>query len=608
MLILGRCSGRFLLVLLTIWALAMVVPDLFRLAEPLGSFGLSVNNDGLVTDVQGPFSTPLDSPAWQAGLRSGDRLDLARMRCVPVNTLRCASGLAVLGGLQLVSYDRHGEFVIAAGAEKPVRHFEIVAAAVPATWTVLAVLALDQFAAIVVILAAAWLVWTRPGGMTWGFFLYVIWFNPGQSFEYYALVQRQPAALLAQNVLACIAHAAGFAGFLLFALRVPEDFNLPQWRKIERALPAVAVFLAVLLGLSYLNVFGYRTEMVTRIGLLCGLLIDGGALAILLRRRKELPPSEYQRLRWIIWGCLIGLPALILADIGQGTSLANGIWPDGPPPQQVWGLIRLINGVLCLLVFEAVRRPQVVSIAIPLRRVTILGLLLTIPTLFLHEEINHLGEAVRTSLAVPGWAWLAIAAILVFILSRLHEWAVHLTDRYFNRSVARAGRDLSTAILRAPDLKTIEDRLVRGACAALSMTSATLFRQDGSVFRRGDCAVGWEPHWARTLDTSDVLLQGARPKGAVDIDAEAAERNHLPEGPKRPVLAVPVANHFRCHAIALYGAHVSGNALNHDERAMLIKLADVAAVTMEQIDRKSLLRRVTQLERELAAATARSAS
>jgi hypothetical protein len=36
------------------------------------------------------------------------------------------------------------------------------------------VVALDQIAGILVVVAAAWLVWTRPGPMSWGFFLYVM--------------------------------------------------------------------------------------------------------------------------------------------------------------------------------------------------------------------------------------------------------------------------------------------------------------------------------------------------------------------------------------------------------------------------------------------------
>jgi hypothetical protein len=58
------------------------------------------------------------------------------------------------------------------------REVTIVAAEEPANFLVRAVQVLDQIAGILVVSAAAWLVWTRPGGMSRGFFLYVLWF-PG---------------------------------------------------------------------------------------------------------------------------------------------------------------------------------------------------------------------------------------------------------------------------------------------------------------------------------------------------------------------------------------------------------------------------------------------
>jgi hypothetical protein len=106
--------------------------------------------------------------------------------------------------------------------------------------------------------------------MTWGFFLYVIWFNPGQSYEYYALLQYSPIALLAQNLAGAIAQGAGYAGFLLFALRAPQDQSSPRWRPIEKSLPAVGILFAMLLALSNASVFGYPTETVTRAGILVG--------------------------------------------------------------------------------------------------------------------------------------------------------------------------------------------------------------------------------------------------------------------------------------------------------------------------------------------------
>ena len=123
----GRGIGRVLLVVLTLWALALVVPDLYRLGHPLGSFGFYANNDGVVTDVLAPFSSLGASPAFVAGLRPGDRLDLTQMRCVPFDAPRCASAMTALGGMRLERNDEHADLVIAASADNPAREITIVA-------------------------------------------------------------------------------------------------------------------------------------------------------------------------------------------------------------------------------------------------------------------------------------------------------------------------------------------------------------------------------------------------------------------------------------------------------------------------------------------------
>ena len=55
---------RILLIVLLAWALA----------TPLTSFGFYADNDGLIYDVIGPFDEREQSPAWNAGIRVGDRL------------------------------------------------------------------------------------------------------------------------------------------------------------------------------------------------------------------------------------------------------------------------------------------------------------------------------------------------------------------------------------------------------------------------------------------------------------------------------------------------------------------------------------------------------
>ena len=594
-----QIAGRVLLVALAFWALAMIVPDFYRLYQPLGSFGFYANNDGVITDIQGPFLNQTASPAFRAGLRVGDRLDLAQMRCIPIRTLRCASAMAALGGFRLVANQQRAELVMATAPGRPARELNIVAEQRPYNGWVLAVLLLDQIAAMLVILAAAWLVWTRPGIMTWGFFLYVIWFNPGQSAQYYALLQLySPIALLMQNIVGAIAQGIGSAGFIWFALRAPNDETTSRWRPVELILPFIAIVLAVLLTLSYANLLGYPTEAVTRVGVMSGIVVAACAFLILLARQEELPPQDYQRLRWVIWGCLIGLPALVFADAGTTTTLLNILWPGYSPPEQFWGLLYLVNGVLCLLVSEAVRRPYVVRVSIPLRRVTILGLLLSLPVLFLHETFDHLSEAVSKNVTLPAWAWLALAAAIIFLITKVHDSAAHYLDWLFNRSVAKAGERLGDAVLKAENYGEVEVQIVQGVRSALGLTSASIFREQDRTFRRTSADQSWD-NAARILDPRDPILERARGHRPYDVSDDAAARNDLPGGLMRPILAVPVGDRLRCLGLALYGPHATGNALSHDERSMLAELADKAASVFMKVSDEQLRSRITALETEL---------
>lgn len=588
-------AGRLLLVLLAAWGLAMVVPDGARLLWPLGSFGFAADNDGRVLDVRGPFARPADSPAWRASLRVGDRLDLAAMRCRPVATLRCATAQAALGGLRLVMVGRRGELIVRPAAGGPSRRIALFAEQRPFSWWVMAVTPLCLLAAVAVVLAAAWLVWTRPSAMSWGFFLYVVWFNPGSSDEYYSLLQQWPAALLAQSLVGAAAQGAGYAGFLLFALRAPRDLPSPGWSGLERAIPAIGAFLALLLVASFANLLGIPTEGVTRLGSLAGVGVALSALGVLLARRPTVSPSDNQRLWWVIWGCLIGLPAFVIAEIGQGTSLFS---VTDAAPEEVWGLVRLLNGVLCLFVFEAVRRPRVVSVAVPLRRVTVLGLILSLPALLLHEQVTRAREWLLRFVHLPQWAWLAIAVLALFLISRLHEGGVHLVDRLIRLPLRRGVEALNRRIVGAGGLAEAEEALADGAARMFRLTAAILFRHEeaGFAYVGGH---GWDGASNPTLSISEP--GPGEPWRPFEIDAEMAQNNGWPEGPARPIYATPVADRWRCYAVVLWGCHTSGADLNQEERAVLTRLADAAAAVYGKLDNDRLRRRVAELEKRLAA-------
>ena len=453
---------------------------------------------------------------------------------------------------------------------------------------------IDQIAGILVVVAAAWLVWTRPGRMSWGFFLYVMWFNPGQYYAFYALLAQWPLVMLGQNIAGAIAEAVGYTGLLQFVLRAPDDEPDRKWRWLERLLPVIAIVLAVLMLLTYGNLGGFRTESGTRFAILAGFAVAVCAVGILLERTRRKPPEDFQRMRWVVWGCLIGLPAFLFAELASSTTIFETRWENFTPSEDVIGLLYLVNGILCLFVFEAVRRERVVSVSIPLRRVTILGLTLSIPALLLHHEVEYMQE----HLAIPNWAWIVIGAGALYLISRLHEGATHLTDRYFNRDLDKAERTIGAAILKAKDPLEV-DRLLAEQPYRLKLSSAASFRRNGAEFRRDTDGHGWGEQTARSLSPDTPMLAPVTKGAPFAISDGDKSEPGLPGGFSRPVLAVPASNPLRCFALTLYGPHASGADLDANERAMLKRIGQSAAAVYAELESHDLRRQVSTLERKL---------
>jgi hypothetical protein len=594
-------AGRIVLIGLTAWALLMIVPDLYRVVDPLASAGFAADNDGRIYDVRGPFGTDEDSPAWNAGLRVGDRLDLMAMRCVPPRGPACASLLSVIGdmgGAQLVRPGRELVLTIRPAIGNESRTVTVASQRPPLNLMVRFVLLLTEITAIAFVAAAAWLVWTRPGAMSWGFFLYAIWFNPGQNFVYYLALQELPTLALVHGFAVSLAHGVACAGFLLFALCVPDNELEPRWRGLRRALPVVAAVVMALQLLSFANAFGYPTETFARATFLADYAVDAIAVLILLRRQRGQPPQNYQRMRWIIWGCLIGLPAYILSGILGSTSLWLTLWGPISIPQDLINLLLLAYGVLGWFVFEAVRRPRVVSVSIPLRRITIFGVLLSVPALFAHHQVEHLKEM----LELPAWGWIALASALLFLIGRAHDLAVDLADHLFNRAFRRETKqlaELGRLILRADNIDDVEHLVTVAPLRLFGLASAVVFREVDGVFRRRTDGFGWDAANADVFDPRDVVLSNLATGAPFAIDADDAERLGFPRGIAAPTLAVPVRNRLRWFAVALYGPHATGADLTSDERALLAQLADNAALAYAYAETEALRREVAKLRRRL---------
>lgn len=582
-------AARLLLIVLAAWAIAMIVPDAYRVFGSLGSFGLVVDNDGVVIDTVGPFTTPAASPAAAAGISVGDRVDLRAMRCVPLATPRCRSLLKLIGGLggpQVVRPHSAVELTIqpaAGGAAKAVR---LEATRTTRSWGDRLVLLADTIVGVVVILAACRLVWLRPGAMTWGFFLYVMWFNPGQTFAYYAVLQPWPVAIFVQEIAEALAHGAGYAGLLIFALCFPFGSPRPAMRRYERIALGIGAAITVTWLASFSNAFGEHTETLTSLAFLLGYALDAIVVFILARRRHALPPPDRQRMVWVICGCAIGLPAFIFAEIAQSTSLlqnALGLSLSNV----VVGLLYLVNGVLVYFVSVAVLRRRVVSVSIPLRYgtiLTVLSLAVGIPIVNLHELLSHYQGNFR----IPEWIWLlVIAPITLVLLQRLHELGVKLVDRLLNRRFHAARRQLEAAgeaMLTAQRFEEIDRLLVATVIGALQLSSGASFREENGAFRRV-FAIGWDASQASTLapERDAEALQSIVQRVPVRLQRTEWDGPDVVARLRDPCIAVPVVSDvLGAVGIALFGAHENGNDIDADECEMLAEFARRAAAGYER--------------------------
>jgi hypothetical protein len=590
----------------------MILPALYRIVEPLAAFGLTANNDGVIVDVVSPFADADQSPASRAGLAPGDRIDLQRMRCNVPSDTACASLVAVLGGLGGLQYTLPGreiELAILPADGGTPWVARLRAARAPLGWPVRLVLLAETVVGVLFVLTALKLVWVSPSRMSWGFFLYAIWFNPGQTYAYYAVLQSWPIAILLQELAEALAQGAAYAGLLVFALCFPDDVVDARGRAVGRAAPWVGAAITLLFLSSGANLFGVPTERIAAAGFLVGFVVNAAVIALLLQRRRRLPPQDEQRMNWAIAGCAIGLPAFIFAEICQSSGLLQALW-GVTPSQIVVGLLYLLHGVLAYFVAVAVRRRRVVSVAIPLRRGTIttaLMLAIAIPVVWLHETVAEYQETLHLS----EWIWpLLVGPVVLLVFQRLHEIAVDLVDHVFNRRFHRTQRRLreaGQAVRKAGSFAEIDRLLTEEPVQALRLSSAAVFRWRSGTLQRTDNSIGWDEAALRELTVEfDRSVLGSLTLGTpVQLRRGGWRRPGVPAEDREPCLAVPVCGGAREGiAVALYGPHSTGSDINADEREMLQKMAAEAGLGYDRVETELLRREVLELRKQIGAAPA----
>lgn len=573
--------GRLLVVLLLgLWMLGVVLPSIARLWVPLGTFGYAVDPDGQVTSVSPGL------PADRAGLRTGNYFDL---NAVPFELRRYAVGpltrtLLARASIALPVHATGGDRVVAMSAVAEslsgVDKFSIV---------------MRSLGALVFIVVGAGLVLLRPSPMTWGLYLYTIGINPGSDSVVNALL---PAgAYIVNESLENVCIAAGYVGFLVFALRFPRE-EIVGWRSLINRMTPLLFVLLIGIGVATAVmpfVFAVPSAFAFRLFVVLGSLVFAVGFAALLITYFNVRGLDRQRIKWVIMGFAIGLPSFVIAFLFDvDSSIAVPYW--------FIGLLLCLNLLVPITIAYAVIHHHVIDVSFVISRAvvyTALTALLVATFGLIDFEIGQSLSSTGLTVAIQ----VVVSIAFAFWLNAIHARINDFVDSTLFKRRHMAEKQLARIARALPHAQTsdgVDRMLVEEPVAALDLTAAALFRTDDNGRAVLACHSGWPETSPSALDPDDsLLLQLTADQTPLDLREVHWHRDDLPVATARPLLALPVTVRRRLAAFVLYSGHRGGEALDPTEQRSIGSLAIGAAAAYDHLEAEFLRRRVAELEAAL---------
>jgi len=599
-----------LILLLALWAFAAIAPDFALVFGDLPKLGVVADNDGNIIRASGRAKEQL---------KGCTTIDLEQTDF--------PNRLALFGGMAGMQYVREGvEVSLSAWCRDPntpqpkLKSISLTPEIEKTPLHNRLLLLLQQVIGVLFILIGTLLVLRRRSAASWGFFLFSIWFNPGQNFVLYAELQRWPAALLAQEVIQAVLQAAGYFGLVIFALTFPKDAPEQRRRGFERRayqLGGIAAVLQLALQLwSFATAFGFGTELPTRISFLVGYGIEILVIVILARKFLASSGQEKAKLKWVFAGSLIGLPAYILADMSASTSVLARWWE---PPDELISVLYLANGLLLYAVFTAVWRKHVIDVKYILGRRLIListwilisAVLVVAIAVPLEAILEHYLRDEGTSDTVIKITRYAVYVASLVALKIIMDWGIERANEKLDALVFRERhkaqkrlRDLIECFEKNLGGETwVHQQLVHTAAEQLSLMWAAIFRihPDGTLRREHAYHQKEEDsEVAEFTSPSELLVKYLAEHSTSKRIADLPDMiEPAADGVDLPSLAIPITVDGRLSWILFYGFHTGGDDIDKSERELLVDLAHAGTRAYHRIELGRLRDTITKLEREV---------
>ncbi len=554
----------FTVIGLALFFCVMNLPDLVRtVGYPDGDLGF--RTDGTSATIVTP-----DLPAWRAGIRAGDRLDLSR--------LTPPQRSAVIGGYLPSPGD-----TAAIGFWQGGKYRRATLTAVPEQ-TRSAFIIIRESVFFIPMLIGVLLVLLRPSPITWGFFLFSL--TAGGSPPNSVSTSRFSSDFTTETILTLAFITCNVIlpkiGLVLFAFSLARRALTP-W--IWAAL-GVTFFLGVIEvapQLAHPELAG--NDSWPTLFAFCEIAAAAIALAGLVFAYMHVAMRLRQRLHWIAAGFILW----IIVDVADAL-----LWPA----YESYALHTAIDAsqiIFPLAVTYAIFRERVIDINFVVSRTLAYGLLTTaIVGIFALVDL-FLSRTMEARFSLP--VDIVVALVLGFFFHALRGRIDAGVDRVVFRKrhvaemrLARAAK----AVVHVEDAAAIPDYLTRLPVEVLDLTGAALYMRRGSRFAlEQNC--GWKHDPPETLAPSDPLVAFISAElapvrvGDVPMQTEHTDRHDA------PILAIPLVFRRELAGFVLYGAHDDGADLDGDDERALVPLVNNAAVTYDHLEAQALREEIARL-------------
>lgn len=503
-----------------------------------------------------------NSPAYRAGLRTGDALGCLSMRDSRLLLQPLGSEQGYRPGTPISTcVNRSGtvqtiRFV--AQPDRRIRNFyggNLIAA-------------LRLCVVLVFFLTGIALLIVRPGLMTWVFYAYCLSSAPSYSAQVnsstlsawqYAIVAGLPT----------VGTWSAVAFLLLFAVLVPDDRVPPGWRRIALWISSTVAAIWVAMGIVQTFYTGIGIASALRVNV--DEALTAVTVLVVIARLVTMQRTERARFGWAAFAIIFGV---VTNDMRNIFALTHG-WT-----QQLSVVASLLTVVMPIALVYAILRRHVIDVRFVISRTVVYAVITTLvvgligavdwaTSAYLHEA--------RFALAIDAIVTIALG----FLLHRTYRWLEYAVDfLLFRRKhegeeyLRRLGRTLSFA----QSEESIDHALVDAPCDKFDLVAAALFRLRSGAFAPVYSA-GWNtlelPAFERDGDAVRFLMAERTRLYLTDLHARVQSASF--ESGTAPAVAIPILEGNSLTGFALYALHRDGTKLDPDEIESLERLCEMAA-------------------------------